>query len=78
MTNRFLNFRCRKCSSTIIKWTRQSPNAFHKYRVSCSQCDSFVGWGKASQFQQLLAAGQHFVTAVAEVESPGATLKDWF
>ena len=77
MTDKILNFRCKKCSSTIIKWTRQPPSAHHKFRVSCSQCDRFVCWGKASQLQALLAAGQHFVHVTAEVEFHGATLKDW-
>jgi hypothetical protein len=77
MTNKFLNFRCKKCSGTTIKWTRQPPTASRKFRVSCNDCDSFVGWGKAAEHQALLAAGQPFVSAVAHFEAPGATLKDW-
>lgn len=75
--NKVVNFRCKKCNSTIIKWTRLSPKEFHKYRVTCSQCGCFVAWGKASQFQELLASGQNFVVAADEVEATGATLKDW-
>jgi hypothetical protein len=78
MIETILNFRCRKCTGTVIKWTRLSPNAHHKHRVTCNQCDCFVSWGNASQFQALLASGQHFVHVTAEVESTGATLKDWF
>ena len=75
MKNRHLNFRCKKCKSKTAKWTRLPPTKVHAYRVTCSYCDCFVGWGNERQFQQLLNAQQPIET---DVESPGATLEDWF
>ena len=68
MKNRYLNFRCKKCKSKTAKWTRLRPTKVHAYRVTCSYCDCFVGWGNERQFQQLLDAQQPLVT---DVESPG-------
>ncbi len=77
MKNKFLDFHCRKCNSETSKWTRLPPSKVHAYRVTCSRCDCFVGWGNEPQFQQLLDARKPLVTAIADVESPGATLKDY-
>ena len=76
--SKFLNFRCKKCSGTMIKWTRLPPKAARKHRVTCNGCDCFVGWGKVDDLQGLLAAGQKFVHIIEEVEPSGATLKGWF
>ena len=74
MKNKFLNFACRRCGSTVSKWTKLLPTNVHAYRVTCSRCDCFVGWGNERQ-RQLLLAWQPLET---DVESPGATLEGWF
>jgi hypothetical protein len=78
MKNKFLNFRCKKCISTVSKWTRLPRREVHANRVTCSLCNCFIGWGTEPQLQQLLHARQPIVTAVAVVERPGATLEDYF
>jgi excisionase family DNA binding protein len=56
-------------------WDGRSRRITVAYRVTCSFCGCFVGWGNERQFQQLLKSQQPLVT---DVESPGATLEDWF
>ena len=78
MNNKFLNFQCKQCNGTVSKWTRLPPNEIHKYRVTCSHCGRFVGWGTEPQLLQLVHVHQPIATAVAVVQPPGATLDDWF
>jgi hypothetical protein len=75
MKNKLLTFHCKRCRSKVSKWTRLPPNEVHTYRITCSRCHLFIGWGTESQFQQLLDARRPLV---ADVEAPGATLEDWF
>jgi hypothetical protein len=78
MKNKFLDFHCSKCNSETSKWTRLPPKEVHKYRVTCSRCDCFVGWGNETQLQHLIYTRQPIATAVADAEPPGATLEDYF
>ena len=78
MKNKFFHFACRRCASTVSKWTRQLPTNVHAYRVTCSRCDRFVGWGNERQRQQLIHSDRSIETAIAVVEPPGATLEGWF
>ena len=77
MKNTFFNFACRRCGSTVSKWTRLLPTNVHTYRVTCSRCDCFVGWGNERQLQQLIRSDRSIETAIAVVEPPGATLDDY-
>jgi hypothetical protein len=77
MKNKFLNFRCTKCSRKMTKWARLPPKEVHAYRVTCSHCNCFAGWGNQAQFEQLIDSEQSFDMALAPAELPGATLKDW-
>ena len=77
MKNKFLNFACRRCKSTAAKWTRLLPTNVHAYRVTCSRCDCFVGWGNERQRQQLfLLTGRSKL--YCRCQPPGATLEGWF
>ena len=78
MKNKFLNFACGRCVGTVSKWTKLPPKEVHAYRVTCSRCDRFVGWGNERQRQQLIHSDRSIETAIAVVEPPGATLEGWF
>jgi hypothetical protein len=78
MNNKLRNFRCNKCISAVSKWTRLPPTEVHTYKVTCSRCGCFVGWGSELQLQRLIHCGQNMDRAVAVAEPPGATLEDYF